>query len=344
MQVLLEKVGTLKRKLTARVSAQSVESQARARLQELAKTARIKGFRPGRIPASVIERQFGTKARSEAMAAAIASSWQEAVREENLRPALAPSISVGASEGDQIVYTAHFEVLPELGPVDVTTLSLTKLAACVEELDIDQAVETLHLQGGFERPTSAKTAVDDASTLEREDVREGDLLRARIEIRAKLEHELAAAIARRTKADALQQLVAAHADLEVPLGLVELEMNARFAQAQQEAQRSRAPPPTDATQFAADATARVRAFILVTEIARQNAIAPEQKRISATLAQIASGYEEPSKVIDLYVRDSELMATLRNQVIEDQVIDWVIANAQVTEVRVTFSKVIQSLL
>ena len=85
----------------------------------------------------------------------------------------------------------------------------------------------------------------------------------------------------------------------------------------------------------------MRAFILLTEIARQNAIAPEQTRINAALAEIAASYEDPEKVVELYVQDAKLMASLRDQVIEAQVVEWVLANAQVTEQTMTLSEVMQ---
>ena len=164
---------------------------------------------------------------------------------------------------------------------------------------------------------------------------------ARAEVRANLERELAIAVATRNKAEALRQLVAAFADLDVPKGLVDNERNQRFALAQRNALVSKLPPPSDASDFTADAQSRVRAFILLTEIARQNAIAPEQTRINAALAEIAASYEDPEKVVELYVQDAKLMASLRDQVIEAQVVEWVMANAQVTEQTMTLSEVMQ---
>jgi trigger factor len=112
-------------------------------------------------------------------------------------------------------------------------------------------------------------------------------------------------------------------------------------QAQQNAQRAGVQPPQDASLFAADAESRVRAFVLLSEIARQNAIVPDPQRVNEMLATIASTYEEPEKVIELYARDAELMSTLRNRVVEDQVVDWVVAHAAVTEQRLGFTELMQ---
>ena len=338
MDVRFENRGKLERRLTARVPRHHIESQVQARLLELARTASIKGFRPGKIPASVIEQRFGVQVRNEAMAAAITRSWQEALLQLELRPALAPSISARPMDGGDIEYIADFEVLPELGPISVANLALTKCTASVEEIDIDRAIETLrrhHAQSQGSEP------VDDGTLLGRLGIREGGMEHARAEVRANLERELAIAVATRNKAEALRQLVAAFADLDVPKGLVDNERNQRFALAQRNALVSKLPPPSDASDFTAEAQSRVRAFILLTEIARQNAIAPEQTRINAALAEIAASYEDPEKVVELYVQDAKLMASLRDQVIEAQVVEWIMANAQVTELTMALSEVMQ---
>ncbi len=342
MEVALENRGRLERRLTARVSGRQVEAQVRARLMELSRTVSIKGFRPGKIPANVIEQRFGAQVRSETMAAAITASLQEALRQENLRPALAPAISARPVDDGDIEYTADFEVLPELGPISVANLTLTKCSACVEEIDVDHAIENLQQQHGLNPGLEATASVDDGTLLERMGVREGGMERIRDAVRARLEHELATAIAARNKADALHQLLEAFADLDVPKGLVDIEKNERFAHAHRNSVSAKLAPPTDVSDFAADAQSRVRAFILLTEIARQNAIAPEQTRINAALAEIAGRYEDPEKVVELYVQDTELMASLRNQVIEAQVIEWIIANAQVTERMLAFSEAMQT--
>jgi len=343
MDVQFENRGKLERRLTARVPGHHLESQVQVRLLELAKTVSIKGFRPGKIPAGVIEKRFGAQVRNEAMAAAISSSWQEALLQLQLRPALAPSVSARPVDGGDIEYTADFEVLPEPGPIDVATLVLTKCTACVEEIDIDRAIETLRQHHGLKQGLESAASVDDRTLLERMGIREGGMERARVEVRTNLERELAIAIAARNKADALRRLLAAFADLDVPKGLVDIERNARFAHAQLNSSRSKIPPPSDMSDFTKDAQSRVRAFILLTEIARQNSIAPEQMRINAALAEIAASYEDPDKVVELYVQDTELMASLRNQVIEAQVIEWIVANAQVTERTMAFSEVMQAI-
>ena len=147
MQVSIESTGSLERKLTVKIPAERVESRVRERFNELGRTVRIKGFRPGKVPAKVIEQRYGQQVRSEAMNEEIGRSFQEAVRQEKLRPAVAPAIQANpAASGGEIEYTATFEVVPEIGRIDVSTLEVTRIDAAVSEADIDRMIETLRMQ------------------------------------------------------------------------------------------------------------------------------------------------------------------------------------------------------
>ena len=93
MQISVENVGKLERKLTVKLPAEQLDSQIRTRLQEMGRNIRLKGFRPGKIPPKVIEQRFGAKVRGEALNELVRSSFQSAVDNQNLRPAMPPSIS-----------------------------------------------------------------------------------------------------------------------------------------------------------------------------------------------------------------------------------------------------------
>ncbi|MBS0514321.1 MAG: trigger factor [Proteobacteria bacterium] len=147
MQVSVENLGKLERKLTIRVPADQYESQVKARLAEVARSVRLKGFRPGKIPPKVIEQRFGPQVRGEAISELIRNSFNEAVGKENLRPAMAPEIDTTGQPSDgQIEYTARFEVLPEVGAIDVSQLEINKATASVSDADVDAMIETLRAQ------------------------------------------------------------------------------------------------------------------------------------------------------------------------------------------------------
>src|SRR5690606_3066236 len=147
MQVSIENVGSLGRKLTVRLTAQRLEDTVRSRIQEMGRSARLKGFRPGKVPVRVIEQRFGAQIRNEALSEMIGSSFQEAVAQEKLRPAVQPSIATtGRPENGEIEYTATFEVFPEIGKLDVDSLEIVKPVSSVTDADVDQMIETLRLQ------------------------------------------------------------------------------------------------------------------------------------------------------------------------------------------------------
>jgi trigger factor len=172
-------------------------------------------------------------------------------------------------------------------------------------------------------------------------IREGGIEKFRADVRANLERELKGALSVRQKSETVDRLLAHFADIDVPVGMVQNEMRALLGQAQQRARQAGVAPPQDASLFAADAERRVRAYVLLNEIARQNAIQVDPQRVNELMASIASTYEEPEKVVELYMQDAELMNGLRNRVMEDQVVDWVLAHAKATDESLPFTQVMQ---
>lgn len=147
MQISLENTGTFERKLTVTLPSARLDDAVRSRLQDLSREVRLKGFRPGKVPMSVIQKRFGTQVREEALGELIRDTFGEALRKENLRPAMSPRITpVGDLDGEQFAYTAEFEVLPELDTIDVTGLSVERIQSSVEDADIDRMIDTLRNQ------------------------------------------------------------------------------------------------------------------------------------------------------------------------------------------------------
>jgi len=162
MQVSVENLSKLERKLTVSVPSERLDANVRARLRELGKNVQLKGFRPGKVPAKVIEQRYGRQVRSEAMGELIRESFNEAVQQEKLRPAVPPAIeTTGQPEGGAIQYTATFEVMPDIGNIDVSGLHIVKPTASVADADIDQMIETLRLQRRTWNPVERAAAVGD---------------------------------------------------------------------------------------------------------------------------------------------------------------------------------------
>src|SRR5258706_7231110 len=119
MQVSLENLGKLARRMTVRIPAEQVDSRVQARMAELGRTVRLKGFRPGKIPSKVIEQRFGAQVRDEAMSDVIGNAFEEVVTREKLRPAVPPQMSARPERKDgEIEFSVTFEIYPELGSID----------------------------------------------------------------------------------------------------------------------------------------------------------------------------------------------------------------------------------
>ncbi len=158
MQVSVETTSGLERRMTVEIPEERIESEVQNRLRNLARTTRIKGFRPGKAPMKVIARQYGLQVRQEVLGEVVQSSFYEAVSAEQLRPAGAPRIEFqdSAPGSVNLAYTAVFEVMPEVTVADLSTLSLAKPVADVGDADVDKMMETLRKQraswSAVERP------------------------------------------------------------------------------------------------------------------------------------------------------------------------------------------------
>ena len=147
MQVSIETLTGLERRMTIEVPAEQVESQVRSRLQEAAKTSNMKGFRKGKVPVKVIKNRFGDGVRQEVVGEVISQSWVEAVTKENVKPAGQPSIEPkNLEEGQNLEFIATFEVYPEIELKDFSGVTIEKKQADILDADIDKMIETLREQ------------------------------------------------------------------------------------------------------------------------------------------------------------------------------------------------------
>jgi trigger factor len=132
----------LKREFKITVPANEVEDQVTRRLGEIGRSVRIPGFRPGKVPMPMLRKRYGPAVRGEVLETTVQDSSAEAMREQNLRPALPPRVEiVSAAEGADFEYKISLEVLPEMPEPDFAALGLEKLVAEVPDEDVDKAVE-----------------------------------------------------------------------------------------------------------------------------------------------------------------------------------------------------------
>ncbi len=426
MQVSVENIGTLERRLTVKFPAERYETQVTTRMAEMGRTVRLKGFRPGKVPTAVIKQRFGAQVRGEVLSDLIGTTLREAVAQEKLQPIANPAINTtGQPQDGEIAYTATFEIMPEFPSVDVAALQIQRAVAAVSDADIDKMLETLRQQrrsfdeverasaegdfvmfeyaatvGDYRFPTEGVEragsvlgsgtlfkALDEALLKRRtgehfdadiafpEDFRneqlagkkaavsfsivkvqepklpaidgefaklfgidDGNLETFRKEVRANLERELKAALMARLKSEVAEKLATAHESLDVPKLLVQSEAQNMAAANVPKGQQ---PSPEMIAAATPMARKRVVAGLLMGEIARKEGLKIDRKRVAEQLAAIASTYEEPEQVVELYNGDPQLMSGLQNRVMEDQVAEWVAEHANTTQQDLSFDDVMR---
>lgn len=174
MQVSVEELGALERRMTVQVPASEVDQEVQSRLSSLARRVRVHGFRPGKVPFKVVQRMYGDQVRQEVVGEVLQRSFAQAVDAQKLRPAGGPRIEPKSIEaGADLEYSAVFEVLPEFELKGLDGLPVERPAAEVTEADVDQMLETLRKQRtdwvDVERPAQK----DDRVTLDFEGTLDG---------------------------------------------------------------------------------------------------------------------------------------------------------------------------
>ena len=146
MQVSVETTQGLERRMTVALPSEDIDSAVLERLKNLSKTARLNGFRPGKVPFKVVKKRFEPQVRSEVLGSLINRSYYDAVQQENLRPAGQPDIVPGESPTDDEIgfsFVATFEVFPEFEPVYNDTIKVNRPQVTIETSDVDEMVDNL---------------------------------------------------------------------------------------------------------------------------------------------------------------------------------------------------------
>ncbi len=425
MQVSLSDTGGLSRRLEVAVPATEVADEVQQRLKRLSRTARLKGFRPGKAPLAVITKQFGEQVRAEVLSDLVRSSFAQAVTQEKLRPAGGPRIepiAMGPETG--LKYAAHFEVLPEIRVNPPEGFAIERPAAAVSETDVDAMIENMRRQrpvytpveraardsdrvvldyqariggkafegsdlsdvrivlgthqampeleeglkgvcAGERRTVSAVfpaahpnkklagqsaelhlsiKAVEEHSLPAVDDeffraygVEEGGLAEMRAEVRKSMERELAEVIRGRVRVQALDALYKDN-PVDVPRALIEEQVQ------QLQIETARRLGVREASQlparevFEEPARRRVALGLLVAQIVQAQGMKVDRERVQARVIELAEGYPNPEEARRAYQHNKDAMRTIESAVLEDQVVDWVLEHARVTERAMSFSE------
>ena len=426
MEVSVEQTKGLERRLKVTLTEDRVTGEVDERVGKMARTVNIPGFRPGKVPVKVVRQRFGKAIRDEVVGELVRNSFQEALTQENLRPAGSPSIDDIQSEpGDGIVYEAKFEVYPEITIPTMESLEVVKPVSSVEDSDVESMISTLRTQrktwDDVERPAGTKdrVVVDFSSTCENEPItdgkaekvpvelgagrmvqgfedglvgaRAGDDLKLNVtfpqdapdakiagkaaefeihvhsvqtpklpdldesffsslgvgdgseksfreEVRQNMERELQEAVRAATKRSVMDSLLSAEV-LELPSGLVDEEAERISNQRRMDLVYQGVDPENltlDRSMFEEDARRRVALGLLLAEIVKSNSMSADPETVRERIETIASTYDESDKVINWYYSNYERLQEIESAVLEDQVVEWVLERANVSEDKSTF--------
>lgn len=428
MQVSVEITSPIERRLAVAVPAERIEGEISKRLQKVARTAKVPGFRPGKVPANIIRQRYEDAVRQEVLGDLIQSSFAEALAQEKLNPVGSPAIEVTSFEKDQALsFNATFEVFPEFNVQGVEALTIERLQAEVSGSDVDNMLDILRKQNtrfeaaeraaengdqvnidfagkvdgelftggsakgtllvlgsgrmipgfeeglvgavaGEERTVNvtfpedyqnadlAGKAAEFAITVnsvaapqlpELNDeffalfgVSEGGLDGFRAEVQRNMERELRQATKVKVKNQVMDGLLAAN-DIDVPKALIANEVDRLRVQAVQQFGGSIDPKQLPAELFETQAKRRVQLGLLIAELVKQFDLQADEARVRAMIEELASAYQEPAQVIAWYYKNNQQLDEVRAVVLEEQVVEAVLAKASVTDTVVSYEDAVK---
>jgi len=166
MEVTVESTGTLERRMRVELPIAPIEQQVDTRLKSVGRTAKIKGFRPGKVPAKVVKQRYGKQVREEVLEEVLKQSYTQAVTQEKLNPAGGPKIETEVENGKTFVYTATFEVMPEVVLKDLEKIKIEIPEISIGDDDVDDMLMNLRKQKATWEAVDRKSADGDRVTID----------------------------------------------------------------------------------------------------------------------------------------------------------------------------------
>ncbi|MBJ90314.1 MAG: trigger factor [Woeseia sp.] len=162
MHVTVEETGTLERQMKVKLPAENIAKKVEQRLKEVGKTAKIKGFRPGKVPPNVLRQHYGAQVRQEVLSELMGESYRDAVKQENLNPVAQPQIQPEVAGSDEYFeYTATFEVLPDVKLKGLEKIEVTVPNVQIKDADCDDMLTNLRRQKATWEEVQRKSAEGD---------------------------------------------------------------------------------------------------------------------------------------------------------------------------------------
>jgi len=431
MQVSVENVSGLERRVKIAVPADQVEQAVNKKINQAARTIKMDGFRVGKVPLNVIKKRYGASIRAEALDDIIRDAYVSAIQQTELKVAGFPNIEpISFAEGKDVEFAAVVEVYPEVTLADFAALAVERPTSEVTDADVDTMIANLRRQRakweesaeaaadqdrltidfegsvngekfeggtaqdfaivigskrmipGFEEQLVGSKAGEetvitvtfpadyqaenlagkeaqfkinvkkvvkptlpelDATFLEAFGVKDGNVDQFRADVRKNMERELRNGIRAKVKSAVFDALVKANS-IELPKALVAEEINRQRQQAIQQFGGKNAqikPEMLPDELFKEQSERSVALGLLVSEIIRANEITVDAERVRALVDEVAQSYEQPEEVVKWYYSSKEQMAQVQSAVLEDQVVDLVLAKAQITDKAVGYEELLR---
>ena len=155
MEVTETQIDELTRHFRVALSSADIERKVDTKLNELAQSARLPGFRPGKVPVGLLRKRYGASLKHEALEEAVSQSSQAVISERGIRIAMPPRVELAQSpEQGEVAYTMAVELLPEITPPDYAAIRLERLVAEVDEDEVDRRLRRFAEAVGEETPVS----------------------------------------------------------------------------------------------------------------------------------------------------------------------------------------------
>ncbi len=428
MEATTAQANELERRIDLSIAIADVEKEMEQRLKRMGKNIKMAGFRPGKVPFSIIKQQHGDQARHEVLSEALDRVFGETVTEQKMRVAGYPRIEPKTSDSTtHLEFHAIFEVYPDFTPADMSTAEIERPVLEVTAAEVDKTVDILRqqrvsyedadraaakgdrvvidflgkkdgepFQGGqasdypfvlgqgqmlpdFENAVEGSKAGEaktfdltfpadyfakdlagqtvqfditvkqvqapklpevDAEFARGMGIADGDVAKMRAEIEANLKREVKRRIEGKVKDQVMEALIKAN-QIAIPNALVEMEIQ-RLMQAARQDMEQRGMKvkdmPIQPEWFADQAKRRVTLGLILAELVKTEKLQAKPEQIRAMVEETAQSYEQPEEVIRWYYAQPQRLGEVEGVAIENNVVDWVLGKAKVTDKAAVFDE------
>lgn len=436
MQVTTEAVSGVARRLNVSVPTSRVNEQFEARLKRTAKTVKINGFRPGKVPLNVVRREYGASIYQEVVNEIIRDTVFEAIQQEKINAVGMPNIEKVENKDGALVYEATVEVYPEVEVKTFDDLEIERKSSEVNDKDVEQMLENLQKQRASWVETKGMAKKDMQVTFDFEGTVDGEKFeggaaedfklvlgsgrmipgfedgivgmkkgeekvidvtfpedyqaanlagkaaqfkitvklvekqklpeidaeflqifgiseeegveKLKADVRKNMEREVKNGLRNQVKGATFDALVAAN-EVEIPSAMVAQEIDRQRQQMIQQftqqfgAQGAKAFDSSMLPDelFKEQAEKSVKLGVLVSKVLENAKLEVDQARVDAYIEDMASSYEDPSEVIEYFKNDKQQRSQIEAVVLEDQVVDHILASAKVTDTTVSYEDLLK---